>query len=136
MFHKTHKGICCRKFFESIASKKKQPVAIDTNGEQSVERVTKGTESASSVTNNEKRVDTVSIIPACGAAVPTNRMARPISVEAVPTNRMARPTSVAASGKDIPISGAPTRPSSQAADNEESLHKRRKPKARHHFLIF
>ncbi len=121
-------------------------MAIDTNGEQLDDRATKGTESASSVTNNDQGADTVSVIPACGAArptsvvaMPTKRMARPTSVAAVPTNRMARPASVAAvaaNGKDIPISGAPSRPSSQAANNEESLHKRRKPKARHHFLIF
>jgi hypothetical protein len=119
-------------------------VAIDTNGEQSDDRVTKGTESASSVTNNDQGADTVSVIPACGAgrptsvaAVPTNRTTRLTSVEAAPTNRIARPTSVAAvaaNGKDIPISRSPSRPSSQAANNEESLRKRRKPKAIHFFI--
>jgi hypothetical protein len=130
MFHKIslRKANFCRKFFGSIASKKKQPMAIDTNGEQSVDRVTKGTESASSVTNNDQRADTASVIPACGAA-------RLTSVEAGPTNRMARPTSVAANGKDIPISGAPSRPSSQEANNEESLRKRRKQKARYFFIF-
>jgi hypothetical protein len=145
MFHKIglRKAIFCRKFFESIASKKKQPVAIDTNGEQSVDKVAKGTESASSVTNNDQRADTVTVIPACEAsatsveAVPTNRMARPTSEAVVPTNRMARPTSVATNGKDVPFSSESSRPSSQAANNEESLRKRRKQKANifFYFLI-
>jgi hypothetical protein len=96
-------------------------VAIDTNDEQSVDR---GTESASSVTN----IDQITDIPACGAV-------RPTSVEAAPTNRMARPISVATNGKDVPFSAESSRPSSQAANNEESLRKRRKPKARH-LVIF
>jgi hypothetical protein len=62
-------------------------------------------------------------------------MARQTGVEAVPTNRMARPTSVVTNGKDLPISGAPSRPSSQAANNKESLRKRRKQKA-NIFLFF
>jgi hypothetical protein len=48
---------------------------------------------------------------------------------------MARPTSGATYGKDVAISGAPSRPSSQAANNEESLRKRRKPKARYFKIL-